>query len=157
MTKREKLLGTVLLSCVVIAFILFGSALYINRIRDLDSRILRTERRISDAHLAMYHQNSITRQRNPQLIANMDEETFLLLFLTTTKKVGWATKSTLQHGRRNNASHYTIILEGPSDGWIDLLDAISKMDIIVSLEGISARALENNKMRAELEIAYEIH
>lgn len=156
MTRREKTLGSVLVSLIVVSLCVFGAEAYFARLHALDAKLARAERRISEAGLASRANSDPSKLRKNWTPAEIDSAAFLSQFASIARGAGWQVLATIQRGSKNKVLSYSVDLEGAPDRWTDLLSAISNWDRPVALEGISARAEREGKMTAELELGYEI-
>lgn len=157
MTKREKVLGSILAVLIVAAIALFGSQFYLGKIQYLDARIVRAERKIMEARIAAETSSRIVSGR-PKKAWTQEEigrEAFLIPFENMARDAGWKVKTTVQRGGKNGFLLYVVDLEGPSNRWAELLDAIAAWDRPVVLEAVSGRAAGGGLMIAELELGYE--
>jgi len=157
MTRRERVLGTVLISLAALSLSIIGLDKFLSRIRDLDAKILKAERKIAETAVATRERAGGRRKRDPWTPREVEQEAFLSRFSSIARSAGWNVTATIQREKKDNMISYALTLEGPADRCIDLLEAIAEWDRPVIVEGLSAHATSGEAMLAELEVAYEIH
>ena len=112
MTRREKTLGSVLVSLIVVSLCVFGAEAYFARLHALDAKLARAERRISEAGLASRANSDPSKLRKNWTPAEIDSAAFLSQFASIARGAGWQVLATIQRGSKNKVLSYSVDLEG---------------------------------------------
>jgi hypothetical protein len=154
MTRRERALGIVFLGALAAALCLFGSQLYLERLRKLDAEIASAERRKARMELSLRGADSPAARRSAWTAPESTPEAFLSRFDRVARSAGWRTESTVFKGRKDGAARFSISVEGPLSGWERLLGALDAWDKQVLVESVEASAAGKGRMRALIEAGY---
>lgn len=146
MTRRERVLGLVLLGALGAGSCLLGARLYGERLRAMDADIAAAEARVARLEPAP--------RRKARTAAASSPELFLAGFDRLIRSAGWTTESTTFTGRKDGRASFSISVAGPGSGWERLLAALEAWDERVFIASIEATAMGKGRMRSILEAGY---
>jgi hypothetical protein len=156
MTRRERVLGLVVLGALGVTAGPLGARLYLERLRALDAGIAAAEARIARMELALRGARSAAPRGRSWAAAGASPEAFLSGFDRVVRGAGWTTESTIFKGRKDGVTRFSISVAGPGSGWERLLGALDAWDARILIETIEAAASGAGRMRASLEAGYAI-
>jgi hypothetical protein len=156
MTRRERVLGIVFLGMLAAAACLFGSQLYLSRLRKLDADIAAAELKKASMELSLRGAESVLARRQAWKADESSPEIFLSRLDRVVRSAGWKTESTIFKGRKDGNATFSVSVEGPGSGWDRLLGTLDAWDKQVLVEAIEASASGKGRMKASLEAGYAV-
>jgi hypothetical protein len=156
MTRRERVLGLVLLTAMGAGASLLGARFYIERLRAIDADIAAAEAKVARLEPASRSARSAAPRGKARTAAASSPELFLAGFDRVIRSAGWTTESTILKGRKDGRARFSISVAGPGSGWERLLGALDAWDEQAWIESIEATAVGKGRMRSILEAGYAV-
>jgi hypothetical protein len=155
MTSRERTLGKILLGTLLLAGGVWGSRLYLEKLRSLDDALAASEKKIGQFELSVKNRGKGAEHKRIWATHEAVDEQFLKELGAPIGSAGWRLDSAILKDKKGKASLFSIVLEGRGDRWGGLLSALAEWDRPIILESLEANASGKGMMMASLEVGYE--